>query len=170
MSAPLAGGSKNAIAACVATKFQRMRYVSVVCSPGVATSSRRKTEPTCLRSCSKPEILRDPHGLFLPDFLIPTIERSLKKACIFHNSHHIFQECGNRLISEFVNQALTLRLHVHNSGLAVVDVVVQQQQAFIQAQQIKILQFGSVLKKRRSFHKREKCGTVFEIVLLGLDR
>ncbi len=69
-----------------------------------------------------------------------------------------------------MNQALTLRLHVQDSGLAVVDVVVQQQPALIREQQIKILQFGSVLKKGRSFRNLEKCGTVLEIVLHGLDR
>src|SRR6266852_9296306 len=53
VSAPLAGGSKNAIARCVVTKYPRMRCVSVVCSPGVATSSRPRTELTCQDSRSK---------------------------------------------------------------------------------------------------------------------
>src|SRR5260370_40832435 len=53
VSAPLAGGSKNAIAPCVATKYPRMRCVSVACSPGVATFLRHRTEPICQDSCSK---------------------------------------------------------------------------------------------------------------------
>src|SRR5216117_2170685 len=56
VSAPLAGGSKNAIAPCVATRYPRMRCVSVACSPGVATSSRQRTEPTCQDSCSKEKL------------------------------------------------------------------------------------------------------------------
>src|SRR6266566_1666754 len=56
VSAPLAGGSKNAIAPCVATRSLRMRCVSVACSPGVATSSRQRTEPTCQDSCSKEKL------------------------------------------------------------------------------------------------------------------
>src|SRR6266571_6588773 len=55
VSVPLAGGSKNAIAVCVATRCRRMRCASVVCSPGVATSSRPRTEPICLCFCSTPE-------------------------------------------------------------------------------------------------------------------
>src|SRR5438034_8531484 len=60
VSAPLAGGSKSAIARCVGTKCPRMRYASVACSPGVATSSMRRMEPTCQHSCSKEK---------LPEFL-----------------------------------------------------------------------------------------------------
>src|SRR5260221_10911720 len=55
VSVPSAGGSKNAIAVCVATRCRRMRCASVVCSPGVATSSRPRTEPICLCFCSTPE-------------------------------------------------------------------------------------------------------------------
>src|SRR6266487_4189534 len=56
VNAPSAGGSKNAIAPCGATKYPRMRCVSVACSPGVATSSRLRTEPTCQDSCSKEKL------------------------------------------------------------------------------------------------------------------
>src|SRR5438132_13619939 len=51
-----AGGSKNAIAPCVATRSLRMRCVSVACLPGVATSSIRRMELTCQDSCSKQEL------------------------------------------------------------------------------------------------------------------
>src|SRR5712691_8231727 len=56
VSAPLAGGSKSALAPCVATRYLRMRCVSVAYSPGVATSSRQRTEPTCQDSCSKEKL------------------------------------------------------------------------------------------------------------------
>jgi len=56
VSVPLAGGSKNAIAQCGAIKCRRMRCASVACSPGVATSSRRRTELTCQGSCSKEKL------------------------------------------------------------------------------------------------------------------
>src|SRR6266702_1115986 len=87
VSAPLAGGSKNALAPCVATKYPRMRCVSVACSPGVATFLRQRTEPICQDSKSQAKATRDPHGLFPPDLPIPTIERSQ-----FHRS------IGNRRI------------------------------------------------------------------------
>ncbi len=44
-SGPSAGGSKSAIAACVATRYPRMRWASVAYLPGVATSSTRRMEP-----------------------------------------------------------------------------------------------------------------------------
>src|SRR6266849_4479024 len=56
VSAPLAGGLKNAIAPCGAIKFRRMRCVSVAYSPGVGTSSRRRMGPTCQDSCSKEKL------------------------------------------------------------------------------------------------------------------
>src|SRR5216683_3518542 len=55
LSAPSAGGSKNAIAPCAATRCPSMRWASVACSLGVATSSMRRTEPSWQGSCSKPE-------------------------------------------------------------------------------------------------------------------
>ena len=73
-----AGGSKNATVPCVATRYLRMQCMSVACSPGVATSSRWKMGLSCQDSCSKEKRLRNPHGLFLPDLPIPTIERSPK--------------------------------------------------------------------------------------------
>src|SRR6266516_161708 len=56
VSAPSAGGSKNALAACVATKYLRMRCASAACSPGVATSSRLRMEPTGWEFYSKQEL------------------------------------------------------------------------------------------------------------------
>src|SRR5437016_4043104 len=56
VSALSAGGSRNVIAPCVALRCPRMRYASVACSPGVATSSTQRTEPTCQCSCSKQEL------------------------------------------------------------------------------------------------------------------
>src|SRR5258708_15744656 len=56
VSVPSAGGSKNAIAPCVATRYPRMRCVLVACLPGVATSSIRRTELTWQGSCSKEEL------------------------------------------------------------------------------------------------------------------
>src|SRR5260370_20555493 len=55
LSAPSAGGSKSAIAPCGATKCRSTRWASVACSPGVATSSMRRTVPIWQGSCSKPE-------------------------------------------------------------------------------------------------------------------
>src|SRR5712691_8758731 len=54
-SGPLAGGSKNVIGRCAATKCLSTPWASVACSPGVATSSPVRTEPICQRCCSKPE-------------------------------------------------------------------------------------------------------------------
>src|SRR5260221_13009115 len=53
VSAPLAGGSKSAIAVCGATRCRRMPCASVACWPGVATSSIRRMEPIWQDSCSK---------------------------------------------------------------------------------------------------------------------
>src|SRR3989442_12460030 len=53
VSAPLAGGSKSAIAVCGATRWRRMPCASVACWPGVATSSIRRMEPIWQDSCSK---------------------------------------------------------------------------------------------------------------------
>jgi hypothetical protein len=75
-----AGGSKSAIAPCVATKFPSMRWALVACLPGVATSSLRRMELFWQRSCREPEPAGETHGLFLPDPSIPTIERSLNCA------------------------------------------------------------------------------------------
>src|SRR5213083_1148153 len=58
VSALLAGGLKNAIVPCVATKSLRMRCASVACSPGVAISSRQRTEQLCQGSNSKQELSR----------------------------------------------------------------------------------------------------------------
>src|SRR5260221_8528362 len=57
LNVPSAGGSKSAIAACVATRYPSMRWASVACSPGVATSSTRRMEPCWQDSCSKPELV-----------------------------------------------------------------------------------------------------------------
>src|SRR5258708_15002272 len=56
VSVPLAGGSTNVIAPCAATKYLRMRCASVACSPGVATSSRPRTELPCQDFCSKQKL------------------------------------------------------------------------------------------------------------------
>src|SRR6266581_579722 len=60
VSVPSVGGSKNAIPRCVVAKCRKMRYASVACLPGVATSSQQGMELPCQASCSKqqlPEIL-----------------------------------------------------------------------------------------------------------------
>jgi len=49
---PLAGGLRNAIARCAATRFLPMPYASVACSPSAATSST-VVEPTWPRSFGK---------------------------------------------------------------------------------------------------------------------
>ena len=56
-SVPSAGGSRNVIARCVATRCRRMPCASVASSPGVATSSIPKKEPSWQGSCSKQELL-----------------------------------------------------------------------------------------------------------------
>jgi hypothetical protein len=53
VSAPLAGGSRNAIVRCGATRCLRMQCASVGGFPGVATSSIRRMEPIWQDSCSK---------------------------------------------------------------------------------------------------------------------
>src|SRR2546421_12882729 len=77
VSAPLAGGSKSATARCGATRCRRMRCASVVCLPGVATSSTRRTEPSWQDSCNKQELPRILTAFFLPDLSVPIIEQSL---------------------------------------------------------------------------------------------
>src|SRR5260221_9448929 len=56
VSGPSAGGLKNAIARCVATRCPSMRCVSVASWPGVATSSIRRMGLSWQGSCSKQKL------------------------------------------------------------------------------------------------------------------
>jgi len=60
-SEPSAGGSKNAIAVCGATKSRRMRCGSAASSPGVATSSTRVEQTWLSLAGSQALFSRFPH-------------------------------------------------------------------------------------------------------------
>src|SRR5512142_2354375 len=72
---PLAGGSRDGIARCAAIRFRPMRYVSVACWLGAATSSTGE-EPIWRCCLGKPTQPDTTHRFSFPFPLLPFSEQS----------------------------------------------------------------------------------------------
>src|SRR5260221_316076 len=98
-SAPLAGGSKNAIARCGAIRCPRMRCASVACWLGVATFSMG-TEPIWQGSYSKQE-----RAGILTAWSFPTPHYQL-------SNNHVSRGQASLVSRELVRRRSSLRMKV----------------------------------------------------------